>query len=101
MDGQESWWSDKIDSVVGELERLNELNRQPRRHEVSDRAVDPGPVRPNIDSLLDERVRNASLKVESGQQVIRETADCRSNDQRAEIATDGRLREALVTRDLG
>ena len=42
-------------------------------------------------------MRKASLKVESGQQVIRETAHCGSNDQRAEIATDGRLREALVS----
>jgi hypothetical protein len=51
MDGQEVWQTDKIDSVVGQLERLDELNRQPRSHEVSHRTVDSGTVGANIDGV--------------------------------------------------
>lgn len=97
VDSENIWRSDKIYSVVGALERLDELNRQPWSHEVADGTVDPSPIRSNIHGLLDECIRNASLKVEAGQQVISEPTDCRTNDQCAEIPTDGGLREALYS----
>jgi hypothetical protein len=72
---------------VGELERL--MTESPTEESrISDGTVDSGAVGPNINGFLDECVRNACLKVESGQQIIREPPDCRSDDQRAEIATD-------------
>ena len=79
-----------------ELERLDELDRQARRDEVSNRAVDSRTIRANVYRLLRERVRQSSLKMESRSQIIGEAADCRTNHQRAQIAAHRGLGQTLV-----
>src|SRR4029450_12739991 len=50
----------------------------------------------NVHGILDERVRDSRLKMESSKEVIGKPANCRSNHQRAEIAAGHRLSQALV-----
>ena len=100
VDGEKIGPYPPVDSVVRQLERLDELDRQARSDEVSDGAIDRGAIRTNVHRLLHERERNPSLEVEAGQHVIREATDCHPGDQRAEIATGRRLRQPRIG-DLG
>ncbi len=85
-----------VNSVMHELERLDKLDRQARRDEVSDGAVNSSAIRTDVNGVLNEGVREPRLKVESRKQVLSEPTGRRANDQRAQIATHGRVTQTLV-----
>src|SRR5688500_2832997 len=88
--------ADPIYAIMRVLKCLDDLDREPRRDEIRDGAVDCRTIRANVHCLLDERVRKSRLKMESGEQVISETAYGGSSNQRAQIAAHRRLAQALV-----
>jgi len=87
---------DEVDSVMRELEGLDELERQTRGDEISDGAVDASAIRPDVNRLLNEGVREPGLKIESRKQVVGEPTDRRAKDQSAQIPAHDRLAQALV-----
>ena len=94
--GLELWIEDEIHPLVEVLKSLEELNGKARVDKVADGAVDARSVRTNIDNLLCNPVGNASLVMETRQDVVQESAHGGADEEDSIVATGRRLRERLV-----
>jgi hypothetical protein len=91
----------QVDPPVRHLIAFEKSDRQTRRDEVPELAINTTAVRTDAKDFLYPRVRHLSLKEQSGTEGIEETADGRSRDIRPEILPDRRVSKTrvMVARD--